>query len=222
MSGIEGIDPHPTPRRSFRRELRVLVHEIGHLLICRLRSAVVTSVSIIADDTSEGRVMGPWRFKAFARGDVDASDIRTVLQPLMPRAGEDHAPAADVTLEVMELVVEYMGGRAAEKLVLRGRPSPAMDDYRQATELAAIICTSPKSIERFLKFCEQQAEDLLKPHIDLMFAFVPVLRARRSMTGAEVDEAIASILTRFDLAAEQKRRRQWQQRTENATNFPGG
>jgi ATP-dependent Zn protease len=114
-----------------------------------------------------------------------------------------------------------MGGRAAEKLVLRGRPSPAMDDYRQAAELAAIICTSPKSITRSLKFCEQQAEDLLKPHIDLIFALVPELRARRTMTGAEVDEAIASALTRLDLAAEQKRRRQWQQRIANSRDFPG-
>jgi hypothetical protein len=210
------------PRRTFNRELRVIVHELGHLLIARLRDAVVTSVSIIADDTSEGRVMGAWPFKAFARGDVDASDIRTVLQPLMPRAGEDNAPAANVTLEVMEQVVEYMGGRAAEKLVLRGRPSPAMDDYRQAAELAAIVCKSPKSIERFLRFCEQQAEDFLRPHIDLIFALVPILRARRMMTGTEVDEAIATILTRFDLGAEQERRRQWQQRVEKAAAFKPG
>jgi hypothetical protein len=42
------------------------------------------------------------------------------------------------------------------------------------------------------------------------------------MTGAEADEAIATILARFDLAAEQKRRHQWQQRIANARNFPGG
>src|SRR5438552_982746 len=59
------------PRRTFNRELRILVHEIGHVLIARLRDAVVTSVSIVADDVSEGRVMGAWPFKAFARGDVD-------------------------------------------------------------------------------------------------------------------------------------------------------
>jgi hypothetical protein len=207
------------PRRTFNRELRIIVHELGHLLIARLRDAVVTSVSIIADDTSEGRVMGAWPFKAFARGNVDAFDIRAELQPRMPRPCEDHRPAANVTHEVMEQVIEYMGGRAAEKLVLRGRPSPAVDDYRQARELAAIVCASPKSIDRFLKFCEQQAEDLLRPHIDLIFALIPVLRARREMTGTEVDEAIATILTRFDLAAEQKRRRQWQQRVEKAAAF---
>jgi hypothetical protein len=73
-----------------------------------------------------------------------------------------------------------------------------------------------------LEFCEQQAEDLLSPHIDLIFAFVAILGARRAMSGDEVDEAIASILARFDLAAEEKRRRQRQQRIANARNSPGG
>jgi hypothetical protein len=210
------------PGRTFNRDFRCAVHEIGHLLLARLLGDRVDGVTIEPGDGYEGQVWGPWSFKAFTSGDVDAAQIRTVLQPKMPLEGEDHIPAAEVTLQITNQVVQFMGGRAAEKLLLRGRPSSSMDDYRQARELAAIICTSPKSIERFLKFCEQQAEDLLRPHIDLIFALVPVLRARRTMSGDEVDRAIATILTRFDLAAEQKRRRQWQQRTENATNFPGG
>jgi hypothetical protein len=60
---------------------------------------------------------------------------------------------------------------------------------------------------------------LLKPHIDLILALIPVLRIRREMTGVEVDEAIAIILTRFEIAAEQKRRHQWQQRVEKAAAF---
>jgi len=210
------------PRRTFNRELRILVHEIGHVLIARLRDAVVTSVSIVADDVSEGRVMGAWPFKAFARGDVDARDIRARLQPLMPGEGVDHTPAANVHLEIVEQVTEFMAGRAAEKLVLRGRPSPALDDFRQARELAQIICRSPKSVERLLKYCEQRAEDLLKPHVDLIFALIPELRDRREMTGAEVDEAIAAILTRFALATEQARRRDLAQRVENAAKFKAG
>src|SRR5947209_504089 len=207
------------PRRTFNREFRIIVHELGHVLIARLRDAVVTSVSIIADDVSEGRVLGSWRFKAFARGDIDARDIRAELQSRMPRPGEDHLPAASVTQEIMEQVVEYMGGRAAEQLVLRGRPSPALDDFRQARELAAIICISPKSIDRFVRFAEQQAEDLLRPHIDLIFALIPELRDRREMTGTEVDAVIAGILARFALKNEQARRRDWVQRIERAAIF---
>jgi hypothetical protein len=112
-----------------------------------------------------------------------------------------------------------MGGRAAEKLVLRGRPSAALDDYRQARELAAIVCKTPKSVERFVKFCEQQAEDLLKPHINLIFALLPVLRIRRTMTGVEVDEAITAILAQFDRSAERERRRDCDSMMKSAETF---
>jgi hypothetical protein len=210
------------PGRTFNRDFRCAVHEIGHLLLARLLGDSVDGVTIDPGPGYDGQVWGPWSFKAFTSGDVDAAQIRAVLQPSMPCQGEDHSPAANIALQVTNQVLQFMGGRAAEKLALRGRPWPSMSDYNQARELAAIVCGSPKSIEQFLKFCEQQAEDLLKPHLDLIFALVPVLRIRRTMTGAEVDEAIATILARFDLAAEQKRRGQWQQRMANARNFPGG
>lgn len=207
------------PGQTFNRDFRCAVHEIGHLLLARLLGDSVDGVTIDPGPGYDGQVWGPWSFKAFTSGDVDAAQIRAVLQPSMPCQGEDHSPAANIALQVTNQVLQFMGGRAAEKLVLRGRPWPSMSDYNQARELAAIVCGSPKSIERFLKFCEQQAEDLLKPHLDLIFALVPVLRIRRTMTGAEVDEAIATILARFDLAVEQKRRHQWRQRVENTAAF---
>lgn len=60
---------------------------------------------------------------------------------------------------------------------------------------------------------------MLRPHIDLIFALVPELRARREMSGAEVDEVIAAILTRFAFATEQAWRREWAQRLGNAASF---
>lgn len=207
------------PGRTFNRDFRIAVHEIGHLLVARLLGDRVDGVTIEPSEQCDGQVWGPWRFKAFARGDVDAAEIRTVFQPLMPRAGEDHFSAAEVTAQVMNQVVQFMAGLAAEKLVLRGRPSPSMDDDRQARELAAIICASPKSIDRLLTFCEQQAEDLLTPYIDLIFALVPVLRVKRTMTGQEADQAIAVILRQLDMSAERARRRDWERRIENAKTF---
>jgi hypothetical protein len=204
------------PGRTFNRDRRCAVHEIGHFLLIRLLGDKIDGVTIDPGPGYEGQVWAPWTFKAFMHGDVDAAQIRTVFEPQMPQAGEDQGPAADVTLKVMNQVIQFMGGRAAEKLTLRGKPSAALDDYRQSRELAAIICKSPESVERFVKFCEQQAEDLLRPHLDLIFALLPVLRIRRTMTGVEVDRAIATILGHFDLSAEQERRRDWDQRMENA------
>jgi hypothetical protein len=209
------------PGRSSNRDMRCAAHEIGHVLLVRILGDTIDGVTIDPGPGYEGQVSGPWSFQSFACGDVDATQIRAELEPKMPRAGEDHAPAADVVSQVTNQIIQCMGGRAAEKLVLRGRPLPALDDYRQARELAAIICTSSKSIERFLKYCEQQAQDLLKPHIDLIFALLPVLRVRRTLTGTEVDEAIAVILRHFDQSAERERRRDWERRMESAKTFRG-
>jgi hypothetical protein len=197
------------PGRSFNRDRRCAIHEIGHVLLIRLLDDKMDGVTIDPGPGYEGQVWAPWTFKAFTSGDVDAAQIRAALEPQMPRAGEDQDPAAGVTLKVMNQVIQFMGGRAAEKLVLRGKPSEAPDDYRQSRELAAIVCKSPKSVERFVRFCEQQAEDLLRPYIDLIFALIPVLRIRRTMTGIEVDGAIAIILAHFNRSAERERRRDW-------------
>jgi hypothetical protein len=42
------------------------------------------------------------------------------------------------------------------------------------------------------------------------------------MTGAEMDEAIASVLASQQVALERIRRRQWQERVENAGRFVQG
>ncbi|MEH2552201.1 hypothetical protein V1283_008846 [Bradyrhizobium sp. AZCC 2262] len=207
--------------RSFNRDFRCAIHEIGHALTIRILGDKIDGVTIDPGPGYEGQVWAPWTFKAFTRGDVDAAQIRAVLEPQMPQAGEDQGPAADVTLKITNQIIQFMGGRAAEKLALRGKSSAAPDDYRQSRELAAIVCKSPKSVERFVQFCEQQAEDLLRPHIDLIFALIPVLRIRRTMTGIEVDEAIAIILAHFDRSAERERRRDWDIRMKSAEIFRG-
>jgi hypothetical protein len=207
------------PGRSFNRDRRCAVHELGHLLTIRLLDDKVDGVTIDPGPGYEGQVWAPWTFKAFTHGDVDAAQIRAELEPQMPRVGENQSPAADVTLKVMNQVTQFMGGRAAEKLVLRGKPSTAPDDYRQSRELAAIVCKSSKSVERFVQLCEQQAEDLLRPYVDLIFALIPVLRIWRTMTGVEVDEAIAVVLAHFDRSAEQERRRDWDRGMESTEIF---
>jgi hypothetical protein len=96
------------PGRSFNRDLRCAVHEIGHILSIRLLDDIVEGVTIDPGPGFEGQVWAPWTFKAFARGDVDAAQIREVLEPQMPRTGEDQSPAADVTLKVINQIIQFM------------------------------------------------------------------------------------------------------------------
>lgn len=150
---------------------------------------------------------------------LDASDVRAVLAPSMPQPGEDRAKVSDIFSSVHAKCIQYASGKVAERMLLGGEPSAAADDRRQARELAALICSSEKAIDSFLDHCEIAADDLLVPYVLLLMSLQIILRIRRTMTGAEVSDVIATTLARFELAAERARRRQWKRAIENAASF---
>jgi hypothetical protein len=210
--------------RSEEQDERIAYHELGHFVIDRVTgTGGIWIISITPRDGFEGICRGA-RSEAFVNngatgtGCLDASDVRAILAPLMPKAGESRDDKADVYASVFDSVVQLMGGEAAEQLLL-GDASFAADDRRQAMELPALICRTPQAIDRFLQFCLQQALDLLSEHVTLLFSLGIILRMRRDMTGAQMDEAIASVLASHQVALERIRRRQWAQRVENAAKL---
>jgi hypothetical protein len=98
----------------------------------------------------EGLCWGVGHTEAFAEGRGDASDVREVLRPVMPQAGEDRRPVADVFGNVYAKCIEFLAGRAAERMLLDGEPGVPADDLRQARELAMLICRSEEAIETFI------------------------------------------------------------------------
>jgi hypothetical protein len=132
--------------RSEEEDQSVACHEAAHCLAWLLlnsdASRKIAGVTITPGDTYEGRVWGERQIKTFAR-DIDASDVRGVLEPLMPGAGGDRANIADVFSSVYHQCLEYVSGRIGEEMFDDGATSGAADDYRQARELAALFCKSP-------------------------------------------------------------------------------
>jgi len=63
------------------------------------------------------------------------------------------------------------------------------------------------------------ADDLLRPHGYVLIAVSIVLRIRRTLSGEEIDDVIATKVVGFELASEQARRRRWQHRVANAGRF---
>jgi hypothetical protein len=63
------------------------------------------------------------------------------------------------------------------------------------------------------------ADDLLRPYGYVLIALSTVLRIRRTLTGEEIDNVIATTVAGFELAAEQARRRQWRRIVANAAEF---
>jgi hypothetical protein len=187
--------------RTFEQDQRVAYHELGHAICSRLTTGecAVSSVTITPSENYEGQCRGIRR-EAFVKNGVtqvevaDAAHIRAILQPMMPKVGEDRGDKADVYQNVLDACTQLMAGEAAEEL-LSGEATLAADDRRQVTELAALLpCRSPEAVTFFIEFCKRQARDLLSAHITLLMSLSIVLRIRREMTETELDEAIAIVL----------------------------
>jgi hypothetical protein len=112
-----------------------------------------------------------------------------------------------------------MAGRAAERMLLDGEAVVPADDLRQARELAMLICASEEAVESFIAHSDIVARDLLLPYGAVIMTLQLVLRIKRSLDAVEIDNVISTTLAQQELAVEHARRRQWQQRVENAAAF---
>jgi hypothetical protein len=208
--------------RTEEHDKRVAIHELGHVFVNRLiGNSSISEVTVNPGDGFEGLCRGARR-AAFVSGGaigVDARVIREVLQPLMPREGEDRRDKADVFQSVLDAVTELMAGEVAEKMLLDGEPTSSGDDRRQARELAALVCKTGPATDRFILLCEQQAYDLLSPYVAVLMSMQIVLRIHRTMSGEEIDLAIATVVAGQALALERLRRADWRRTVENAVSF---
>ena len=104
-------------------------------------------------------------------------------------------------------------------MLLDGEPAVPADDLRQARELASLICVSGEAVQTFIAHCDVAARELLLPYGDVVIALSTMLRITRTLDGAEIDQLISDLQTRKALAAERRRRKEWQRIVENAANF---
>jgi hypothetical protein len=205
--------------RTEEQDERVAVHEAGHAVVARLLGHPLGGATVDPGPGYEGRIWGERYVEAFSQGRGDASDVRGALAPMMPKAGEDRSSVSDVFGNVYAHCIELMAGRAAERMLLEGEPAPPADDLRQARELAMLICQSEEAIETVIAHCDVAARDLLLSHGDVVMTLSIVLRIKRTLDGAEIDEIIADLQACKGLAIERVRRKRWQRVIENAAAF---
>lgn len=207
--------------RTHEQDRRIAIHEAGHAVCARLLGHDVGGITVSPDTNRgyEGLCWGVGHAEAFAEGRGDASNVREMLAQQMPRAGEDRRAVADVFENVHAKCIEFLAGRAAERLLLDDEPALPADDLRQARELALLICKSEEAIETFLAHCDVAARDLLMPYGDVVIVLATVLRIKRTLDGAEIDKIIWDVETRKALAAERRRRAEWRKALERAAQF---
>ena len=208
--------------RTEEEDERVAVHEAGHAVVARLLGHEVGGVTVNPANGYEGLCWGVGHTQAFAQGRGDASDVRKVLAPMMPKPGEDRSSISDVFANVHAQCIELMAGRAAERMLIEGESVKPVDDLRQARELAMLICSSEEAIETFIAHCDVAAHDLLFPYGDVVMTLSIVLRIKRTLDSDEIDKIISDLQARKALAVERVRRKQWQRVIENAAAFDHG
>lgn len=201
--------------RTYDQDCRVAIHEAGHIVAARLQGHPLGGATVDPGSGFEGRVWGEGHEEAFAEGRGDVSDVREALAPLMPEPGEAVSPVSDVFANVQSHCIELVAGRAAERMLLGDDDTPsAADDLRQARELALLICKSEEAMA-----CEIAARDLLLPYGDLMMVLSTVLRIKRTLDAAEIDEIILDVETQTALAMEHRRRAEWRKSELEAARF---
>jgi hypothetical protein len=205
--------------RSAADDERIAIHEAGHAVAARLLGHEVGGVTVNPGPGYQGLCWGVGHHEAFTNGRGDASNVREVLAPLMPKPGEDRVSVSDVFGNVHAQCLQLLAGRAAERMLLEGEPAMPADDLRQARELALLICSSEEAIETFIAHCDVAARDLLFPHGDAVIVLSTVLRIKRTLDGAEIDGLISDLQARKALAAERVRRKRWEGVIENAARL---
>jgi hypothetical protein len=220
--GHEGVDEYDTLLavlgRTEEEDERIAVHEAGHVVAGRLLGHEIGGVTVTPANNYDGLCWGVGHTQAFAQGRGDASDVREVLAPLMPKPGEDRSSVSDVFANVHAQCIELMAGRAAERMLL-GDAAPPSGDLRQSRELSLLICSSEEAIATFIAHCDVAARDLLLPYGDVVMTLSIVLRIKRTLEGPEIDKIISDVQARKGAAIEGKRRKQWQLTVENSRAF---
>ena len=81
-----------------------------------------------------------------------------------------------------------------------------------------LICSREDAVETFIAHCDVAARDLLMPFGDVVMALSIVLRIKRTLNGAEIDELISDVQAKAQ-AIELARRADWHRRELSALRF---
>jgi hypothetical protein len=200
---------------------RIAVHEAGHAVCARLLGHPLGGATVDPDPNGKygGLVWGPRHSVAFGNDRDDVPEICDKLRDVMPQDGEPRSDAADIYLHALNRCIELAAASVAERMLLAGEPVPSVSDVEHTIKYASLVCRSPEAADRFIRLCETMADDLLRPYGYVLIALSTVLRIRRTLSGEEIDNVIATTVAGFELAAEQARRRRWQHRVANAGRF---
>jgi ATP-dependent Zn protease len=203
---------------------RICAHEIaGHAFVARACGSIVESVTVIPDGAHAGHCVR--RGAPSSLNVVDEQKPAATTEQLVnicatigaPEIGAPRVEFAEEMARALVLVTELVAGRVAERIFFPDHePLSAEHDQAEAHALASTVSASPAAL---LKYCEAEAEALIRANLPIVSALVDELEEKGTLSGAQVDEVITGAIAAEIAKAECARRQEWMRRTENAKAF---
>jgi hypothetical protein len=223
--------------RSPELNRRCAAHESSHAVLGRAFGSLIELVTIVPDDVFAGRcvrrgapstslnLLNDQKVEAATTIKMaTTTDLIEVCERIgAPELGTPRVGLAEEITRAQTHVIELLGGSVGERVMFPDLPPlPAEHDRIEARALAYVVCASPAAVDALLAYCEAEAEALIRANIGIVSALTDALLEKGTLVGEEVDQIISATVAAEMLAAEQARRRQWQQRARNAAQFKPG
>jgi hypothetical protein len=199
---------------------RIATHEAGHAICARWLGAKIELLTIKPGDGFEGRCVRRGSSLALRNPPVKPMGIIETCRGIGgPVAGENRAKIAAGLIVAQGLMVELLGGRAAEQIVFPHLPLlDAPHDLVEAEALAS-TCALSSAVNALVEFCHSEALAIVSENMDALEALAATLVEQGELSGDQVDMVIAAAVAHRQVAAEHERRRDWQRREGNARAF---
>jgi hypothetical protein len=227
---FEDVDLDRVTSRSAADDFKIAVHEGAHCVGGRAMGASFGGVTIeptVAGVGLAGRARGVGGHPAGKLEDLAKFPMVQQIASIMPLVGEDRTAAAAIYQHVHSRVVELLAGGMGEQLFFPDEPvMTAYFDVTEAAAFAALICSTPKSVEAFLEFAKVEAFEILTAHKTAVLAIANALIENRTLDAGQIDNCIATAEAqdaaaeaRDALIAEKARRTEWRNVAERAAAF---
>jgi hypothetical protein len=221
---------YPVPGRSELRNRRIAGHEIGHAFLARVLGNSVHSVTIIRDAFFEGRVIrsGPPSQIIFSdeNPETKSDEIISVcerLERMSPESGSSRVADSELVVRAQCMIIELVGGLVAEQILHPDEKFAlgAEHDHVEARAFARVACAAGASpaVQALLKYCEAEANALIRANFSIVRALVEELIRVGKMSGDEVDAVISREVAALSLETERQHRADWRTRQLNAAAF---
>ena len=142
----------------------------------------------------------------------DVERICSRVREMVPPPGASREWAAIWFLHARDEVVIKLAGLVGERLRYGHeftRDAPGACDVVEAHALAETLVVAPEAVEELLRYCQTEAEAVVRKHWSSVEAVAAALEQCSTLSAAEIEGYIAVGVAADALAQEKRRREEW-------------